>query len=95
MMRLTVPIGLARLLDHTGFWPKVKWTGAPLQPHQAGANTMDRKRKGPSTPQISSTEAAQAATEDAVDQFCWTVAQTLKRILGLAPTGADEMDDDS
>jgi len=48
----------------------------------------------PTTPQVSSAEAAQAATEDAVDQFCWTVAQTLKRILGLSVPNADDLDVD-
>ncbi len=56
---------------------------------------MKKKGQGPPAPQVSSAEAAQAATEDAVDQFCWTVAQTLKRILGLAEPSADDLEVDS
>ena len=51
---------------------------------------MDKEHRGPSAPKISSAEVAQAATEDAIDQFCWVMAQTLKRILGLAPSGAGD-----
>ncbi len=56
---------------------------------------MEKQRQGPSASQVSSAEAAQTASEDAVDQFCWTVAQTLKRILGLAVPSADDLDVDS
>jgi hypothetical protein len=81
--------------DHNAFRQKVKWNGAPLQHHDAGANTMKKQRQGQPAPQVSSAEVAQTATEDAVDQFCWTVAQTLKRILGLAVPSADDLDVDS
>jgi hypothetical protein len=46
-------------------------------------------------PHILTAEAAQMATEDAVDQFCWTIAQTLKRILGLAPSNGDGKPEDA
>lgn len=53
---------------------------------------MKKQQEGHTAPQVSSTEAAQAATEDAVDQFCWTVAQTLKRILDLEPSRTGDVD---
>jgi hypothetical protein len=81
--------------DHSAFRQKVKWNGALLQHHDAGANTMKKQGQGQPAPQVSSAEAAQTATEDAVDQFCWTVAQTLKRILGLAEPSADDLDVES
>jgi hypothetical protein len=56
---------------------------------------MKKQGQGKPAPQVSSAEAAQTATEDAVDQFCWTVAQTLKRILGLAEPSADDLEVDS
>jgi hypothetical protein len=80
--------------DHNAFRQKVKWNGAPLQHHDAGANTMKKQGQGQPAPQVSSAEAAQTATDDAVDQFCWTVAQTLKRILGLTEISADDLDVD-
>ena len=56
---------------------------------------MKKQGQSQPAPQVSSAEAAQTATEDAVDQFCWTVAQTLKRILGLVGPCADDLDMDS
>lgn len=56
---------------------------------------MKKQTPGPAAPQVSSMEAAQAASEDAIDQLCWTVAQVLKRVLGLAPTRASELDVDA
>ena len=56
---------------------------------------MKKQGKSKPAPQVSSAETARTATEDAVDQFCWTVAQTLKRILGLAEPSADDLDVDS
>ena len=56
---------------------------------------MKKQGQGRPAPQVSSAEAAQTATDDAVDQFCWTLAQTLKRILGLAGPSADDLDVDS
>lgn len=53
---------------------------------------MEKKATGSRTPQISVLEAAQAATEEAVDQFCWSVAQVLKRILDPARSRADGED---
>ena len=55
---------------------------------------MKKQGQSQPAPQVSSAEASQAATEDAVDQFCWTVAQALKRILGLAVPNADDLDVD-
>ncbi len=51
---------------------------------------MEKKTVGACTPQISMIEAAQTATDEAVDQFCWSVAQVLKRILDPAPSGAED-----
>ncbi len=56
---------------------------------------MKQQKPGPAAPQVSSTEAAQTATDDAIDQLCWTVAQVLKRILELAPARGGELDVDS
>ena len=56
---------------------------------------MKKQGQGQPAPQVSSAKAAQTATDDAVDIFCWTVAQTLKRILGLAEPSADDLDADS
>ncbi|MBN1136280.1 MAG: hypothetical protein JXM73_06830 [Anaerolineae bacterium] len=51
---------------------------------------MEKQAAGSCTPQISMLDAAQAATEEAADQFCWRVAQILKRILDPAPSRADD-----
>lgn len=56
---------------------------------------MKQDQHGMAAPQVSTGEVAQAATEDALDQFCWTVAQTMKRILGLNSTSADDQDIES
>ena len=56
---------------------------------------MKKQTPGPVAPQVASTEAVQTATEDAIDQLCWTVAQVLKRILDLAPARAGDQDVDS
>ena len=56
---------------------------------------MEKQTTGSCTPQISMLEAAQAATEEAVDQFCWSVAQVLKRILDPAPPAAGDEDVDN
>jgi hypothetical protein len=55
---------------------------------------MEKQTAGSCTPQISMLEAAQAATEEAADQFCWSVAQVLKRILDAAPPAAGDEDVD-
>jgi hypothetical protein len=56
---------------------------------------MEKQTTGSCTPQISMLEAAQVATEEAVDQFCWSVAQVLKRILDPAPPAAGDGDVDN
>ncbi|HSJ58825.1 MAG TPA: hypothetical protein VLC95_16690 [Anaerolineae bacterium] len=56
---------------------------------------MEKQTAGPRAPQVSTTEAAQAATEEAVDQLCWCIAQILKRILDPAPSAGDEDADES
>jgi hypothetical protein len=56
---------------------------------------MEKQTAGSCTPQISMLEAAQAATEEAADQFCWSVAQVLKRILDPAPPAAGDEDVDA
>jgi hypothetical protein len=53
---------------------------------------MRKQQEEHTAPHVSSAEVVQTATEDAVDQFCWTVAQTLKRILDLESSRADNMD---
>lgn len=55
---------------------------------------MSMQPQGPAAPQISMLEAAQAATDEAADQFCWSVAQVLKRILDPAPLAAGDEDVD-
>lgn len=53
---------------------------------------MTNETRRPSGPQISIAEEARAATEDAVDHFCWSMAQVIKRLLGLRsqPQGDDK-----
>ena len=55
---------------------------------------MEKQTAESCTPQISMLEAAQAATDEAADQFCWSVAQVLKRILDPAPPAAGDEDVD-
>ena len=56
---------------------------------------INEQKRGRPAPQISRNEAAQTATEDAVDQLCWSIAQMLKRILdlGSAPDEDAGMDE--
>lgn len=44
---------------------------------------------------IADVPAATDAAEDVVDGFCWTAAQVLRRILGLAQAGDEQGDADS
>jgi hypothetical protein len=91
MMAVTVPIG-RMILPPFG---RMSNGTARCSNIECGANIMKKQTAGPAAPQVSTTEAAQTATEDAIDQLCWTVAQVLKRILGLAPARAGELDVDS
>jgi hypothetical protein len=88
MIALTVPIGRMILPPFGGMSNGT----ACCSDIRCDAKIMKKQTPGPVAPQVASTEAVQTATEDAIDQLCWTVAQVLKRVLDLAPARAGEQD---